>query len=170
MRLATITTMVTKNLNLRAEYPIEFEVSDGHLIVNATALCAVWGLCAMSWALAKSTRLYSCFVKEIANFPGKLLLEKRWGGNPYGEDLWIHESLVLRLGQWLDASPRVLQQRVECQDYAPAKVEWQCKNWLIQLLPASRVRQLRRTHGVVLRAEAQFLERQPFLCQTTFQV
>lgn len=162
--------MVTKNLNLRAEYPIEFEVSDGHLMVNATALCAVWGLCAMSWALAKSTRCYSYFVKEIANFPGKLLLEKRWGGKPHGEDLWIHESLVLRLGQWLDASSGFLHQRADYQDHAPVKVERHCEKWLAQQLPASRARRLRRTHGLVLRAEAQFLERQPFLCQTTFQV
>jgi len=156
--------MVTKKIKLRAGYPIEFEVSNGHLMVNATSLCAAWGFDAMSWGLAKSTRYYFYYVKEVSDFLDERLMERRWGRNSYGKDLWVHESLVLRLGQWLDANSIVLQQHVGYQDHAPAKVERQCEKWLAQLMPESRVQQLRQKHIEVLRAEAQFIERKLFMC------
>lgn len=155
--------MITKKVKIRAGYPIEFEVSDGHLMVNATSLCTAWGFYVMSWALANSTRRYFYYVKDAANFPDGFLIERRRGSDPSEDDLWIHESLMLRLGQWIDDNYVDLQQLIDCQGYAPAKVERQFEKWLAQLLPGSRVKQLRQKHIEVIYVEAQFLERHTFL-------
>ena len=122
-------------------------------MMNATSLCNAWDFYVMSWALDKSTRRYFYYVKDASNFPDGFLIERRRGSDPNEDDLWIHESLVLRLGQWIDANPIVLQQR-----YISAKVERQCEKWLAQLLPESRVKQLRQEHVEILVAERRFLE------------
>ena len=134
-----------------ADYPIEFEVSSNHIMVNATAMCIALRDDAMNWAYANSTKHYYYAVQEKFNCPNRSLIERRQGRNFAQDDLWIHETLVFKLIEWLEAQPQLWhEQNPRYQDYTPEKLKGKCEKWLAQLLPRGRVKLLRQAHAEIM--------------------
>ena len=77
---------------------IEFEIINGQVFANATAMCQAFGRKPVKWLELESTKRYVSALKAKSDF--RTLVETRQGGlNP---GTWIHEKLILKLAQWLD--------------------------------------------------------------------
>jgi hypothetical protein len=110
--------LITKNYN---GVPIEFELIDGQLMANATAMCAAFGKRPVNWLSLESTKRYVEAIQAKSGFLTSLI-ETRNGGAGGGGGTWIHERLILKLAQWLDVD-----------------FELQCDEWVAELLRTGKV-------------------------------
>ena len=78
--------------------PIEFDVINGQVMANATAMCQAFNKRPVNWLSLVSTDRYINALK--AKSENLTLVETRQGGLSPGT--WIHEKLILKLAQWLD--------------------------------------------------------------------
>lgn len=76
---------------------IEFEVINGQVFANATAMCKAFGKKPINWLRSVQTERYINAIK--AKCENLTLVETRQGGDNSGT--WIHEKLILKLAQWL---------------------------------------------------------------------
>ncbi|WP_185817033.1 KilA-N domain-containing protein [Hymenobacter metallilatus] len=127
--------LVVKNYN---GFPIEFEMINGQLMANATAMCAIFGKRPAHWLDLEGTKRYIKALdarsgiptptnESVSGFPTptsksefRTLVEVRNGGTNYGT--WIHERLILKLAQWLNVD-----------------FEIQCDEWVAELLRTGQV-------------------------------
>lgn len=81
---------------------IEFEIIDGQVFANATGMCQAFGRRPINWLDLSSTKRY---IEALMSKSGNLtsVVETRKGGNLSNQGTWIHEKLILKLAQWLDA-------------------------------------------------------------------
>ena len=77
---------------------IEFEVINGEVFANATAMCQAFGKRPSKWLELDTTKRY--IVALQAKSENRTLVETRHGGANPGT--WVHEKLILKLAQWLD--------------------------------------------------------------------
>jgi hypothetical protein len=139
--------LITKNYR---GAPIEFELIDGQLMANATAMCAAFGKRPVNWLSLESTKRYVDALEAKSGFLTSLV-ETRTGGAG-GGGTWIHERLILKLAQWLDV-----------------EFELQCDEWVAELLRTGKV-ELQRppTPAELILAQAQQLvdhERRMFIIE-----
>jgi hypothetical protein len=107
--------LITKSYN---GFEIEFELIDGHLMANATAMCAAFGKRAQHWLDLGATKRYISALEAKPEIPA--LVETRQGGiNP---GTWINERLILKLAGWLNVD-----------------FEIQCDEWVAELLRTGKV-------------------------------
>lgn len=76
---------------------IQFEVIDGQVMANATAMCQVYGKRPVKWLELESTKRYISALQAKSEI--RTLVDTRQGGLNSGT--WIHEKLILKLAQWL---------------------------------------------------------------------
>lgn len=102
-------------------FEIEFELIDGQLMANATAMCAAFGKKPTNWLSLESTKRY---VSALEAKSGILtsLVETRTGGAGGGGGTWIHERLILKLAAWLNVD-----------------FEIKCDEWVAELLRTGQV-------------------------------
>ncbi|MCE7039223.1 KilA-N domain-containing protein [Dyadobacter sp. CY312] len=82
------------------ERSIQFEVIDGKVMANATAMCQAFGKRPNDWLnLAGTKRYMEAVTRKNGNADIELVTTKT-GGDVQGT--WIHERLILKLAQWLD--------------------------------------------------------------------
>lgn len=110
--------LITKNWN---NFQMEFEMVDGHLMANATGMCAAFGKRAAKWLELESTKRYINALEAKSEIRTSLV-ETRTGGTGGGGGTWIHERLILKLAAWLDVS-----------------FEIQCDEWIAELLRTGKV-------------------------------
>jgi hypothetical protein len=109
--------LITKNYN---GFTIEFELINGQLMANATAMCAAFCRRPVDWLRSSATSRYiSTLESKCENLT---LVETRQGGFNGGGGTWIHERLILKLAQWLDVD-----------------FELQCDEWVAELLRTGKV-------------------------------
>jgi hypothetical protein len=149
--------MTINTIKQQTGFPVEFQVSDGQLMANATAICTAWGFDVSKWVFAGSTRRYFYLVEAKHNCSAGLLIERRWSSTSREDEFWIHEALIFRLAQWLDANPGFSEYYTGCHEYLPGKIERQCEKWLAKLLLKNRVELLCQKHVETLREEWQWL-------------
>ncbi len=99
-------------------FEIEFELIDGQLMANATAMCAAFNEKPVAWLRQKGVQRYLAALE--AKCAGSTLVETRQGGTEPGT--WIHERLILKLAQWLNVD-----------------FEIQCDEWVAELLRTGKV-------------------------------
>jgi hypothetical protein len=107
--------LITKSYN---GFEIEFELIDGQLMANATAMCAAFGKRPNDWTNSAGAKRYIKALEAKPEFP--VLVETRSGGSNPGT--WIHERLILKLAQWLNVD-----------------FEIQCDEWIAELLRTGKV-------------------------------
>lgn len=79
--------------------PIEFEIINGQVFANATAMCQAFGKKPADWLRLATTQRYIDALK--AKWENLTSVETRQGGADKGST-WIHEKLILKLAQWLN--------------------------------------------------------------------
>lgn len=122
--------LITKNYH---GFIIEFELIDGHLMANATAMCAVFGKRAQHWLDLAQPRRYISALEAKPGIPA--LVEVRQGGATPGT--WINERLILKLAQWLNVD-----------------FEIRCDEWMSELLRTGRVALATLTPAEILLQQA----------------
>lgn len=118
--------LITKSYN---GFTIEFELIDGQLMANATAMCAAFDKRPAKWLELEPIKRYIAALEAKSDFRTSFV-ESRKGGDlskAAQQGTWIHERLILKLAQWLDVD-----------------FEMQCDEWLAELLRTGRV-ELQRT-------------------------
>ena len=81
---------------------IEFEVINGQVFANATAMCHAFGKDVNQWKRLPQTKRYAdALEKSLCNNHIVLFETKNGGANP---GTWIHEKLILKLASWLDVN------------------------------------------------------------------
>lgn len=80
---------------------IEFEVINGQVFANATAMCKVFGKTPPKWLGLESTKRYISALEKASTEKRHLVEIKHGGANP---GTWIHEKLILKLASWLDVN------------------------------------------------------------------
>lgn len=83
-------------------HDIQFDVVDGKVMANATAMCNTFGKRASHWLELETAKKY---IKAIAVKDGiseDQLVNSKPGSTINGGGTWIHESLILRLAAWLN--------------------------------------------------------------------
>ncbi|RYC70726.1 KilA-N domain-containing protein [Spirosoma sordidisoli] len=80
---------------------IEFELIDGELYANATAMCLVKKKRPAAWLQNESTKRYIAALKAKSGILTSLIISRK-GGTDAGGTTWIHEKLILKLASWLD--------------------------------------------------------------------
>lgn len=114
-------------------FTIEFELIDGQLMANATAMCAVFGKRPAKWLELESVKRYVGALEAKSEI--RTLVETRQGGANPGT--WIHERLILKLAQWLNVD-----------------FEIQCDEWMGELLRTGRVALATLTPAEILLQQA----------------
>lgn len=76
---------------------IQFEIINGQVFANATAMCQAFEKKPADWLRLPTTKKYMDALK--AKWENLTLVETRQGGENPGT--WIHEKLILKLAQWL---------------------------------------------------------------------
>ena len=79
---------------------IEFEMIDGQLYANATAMCRVFGRQPKDWLRTEQTMRYVETIRLKCLLPNTECVIVRNGG--FNPGTWIHEKLILKLATWLD--------------------------------------------------------------------
>ena len=95
MPMSTLQVYQYKGFNM------EFEVIDGEVYANATAMSKPFGRNTYEWMRLPNTIRYAEGLKALRENPVALTI-KRLGGPGGGGSTWIHEKLILKLAQWLD--------------------------------------------------------------------
>jgi len=83
-------------------HDIQFDVVDGKVMANATAMCKVFGKKPSHWLELEAAKKY---IKAIARKNGisdNQLVTTKPGSTENGGGTWINESLLLRLAGWLN--------------------------------------------------------------------
>ncbi|MBD2700771.1 phage antirepressor KilAC domain-containing protein [Spirosoma sp. BT702] len=83
-------------------FDVEFELIDGHVYANATAMCKPFGKQANDWMRLTTTIRYVNALNGANRENPVSLIISRKGGEGGGGSTWIHEKLILKLAQWLD--------------------------------------------------------------------
>lgn len=99
-------------------FAMEFELIDGQLMANATAMCAPFGKKPHDWLRSVTGARYVAALQAKGEIPA--LVETRQGGSNPGT--WINERLILKMAQWLDVD-----------------FELQCDEWIAELLRTGKV-------------------------------
>lgn len=99
-------------------FEIEFELIDGQLMANATAMCGAFGKRANDWTGSAAAKRYIKALEAKPEIP--VLVETRSGGSNPGT--WINERLILKLAAWLNVD-----------------FEIQCDEWVAELLRTGKV-------------------------------
>ncbi|WP_460618836.1 KilA-N domain-containing protein [Hymenobacter ruber] len=99
-------------------FEIEFELIDGQLMANATAMCTAFGKRAQHWLDLGQTKRYISALEAKPEIPA--LVETRQGGSNPGT--WINERLILKLAAWLNVD-----------------FEIKCDEWVAELLRTGKV-------------------------------
>lgn len=83
-------------------FAVDFEVINGQVYANATAMCKPFAKRPNDWYVLPITQRYiQAITGKSGNSDYQLFIKK--AGNPeYGGGTWIHEKLILKLAQWLD--------------------------------------------------------------------
>lgn len=95
-------------------FEIEFEFINGVLMANATGMCAAFGKQPKDWLRVEKVKIFVEARRRKSLLAENQMIVARNGGN--GKGTWIHESLILKLAQWLDV-----------------EFEIQCEDWLAEL-------------------------------------
>lgn len=109
--------LITKNYN---GFNIEFELIDGHLMANATAMCAAFGKRPADWTKTAATKRFIEAKGRKIVLAANQMVTSRYGGDENGT--WIHECLILKLAAWLNVD-----------------FEIQCDEWVGELLRTGKV-------------------------------
>lgn len=107
--------LIIKNYN---GFAIEFELIDGQLMANATAMCAAFGKRPADWLRSVAGARYVSALEAKGKIP--TLVETRQGGSNPGT--WINERLIIKMAQYLDVD-----------------FELQCDEWVAELLRTGKV-------------------------------
>lgn len=99
-------------------FAMEFELIDGQLMANATAMCFPFGKKPGDWLRSVAGTRYVAALQAKGEIPA--LVETRQGGSNPGT--WINERLILKMAQWLDVD-----------------FEIQCDEWIAELLRTGKV-------------------------------
>lgn len=110
--------LITRSWN---GFNIEFELIDGQLMANATAMCDAFGKRPSHWLDLVQTKRYLAALEAKPGIPAALV-ETRNGGTGGGGGTWIHERLIMKLAQWLNVD-----------------FEVQCDEWVAELLRTGQV-------------------------------
>jgi len=105
---------------------IEFEVINGEVFANATAMCKAFGKKPINWLRSVQTERYMNAIK--AKCENLTLVETRQGGDNSGT--WIHEKLILKLAQWLD---------VDFEIWCDEKVSELLRTGKVELKPKTQI-------------------------------
>lgn len=82
-------------------FQIEFEVINGQVFANATAMCQAFGKRPSHWLELENTKRYISALQEAVSEKTALVETRNGGANP---GTWIHQRLILKLSSWLDVN------------------------------------------------------------------
>ena len=126
-------------------FAVDFELIDGELYANATAMCRPFDKTPYEWARLPNTIRYAEALKANRENPVSLTISRK--GGPTGGSTWIHEKLILKLAQWLD---------VDFEIWCDSRIAELLRTGKTQLTPAPYY--LPQTKAEALRALAEEIE------------
>jgi phage antirepressor YoqD-like protein len=78
-------------------FDIEFELIDGHVMANATAMCKANGKNVGDWLRLQSTEEYAVALAKKYDMQNPISAKK--GGSTQGT--WVHERILIDLARWI---------------------------------------------------------------------
>ncbi|QDK80878.1 hypothetical protein EXU85_20585 [Spirosoma sp. KCTC 42546] len=82
-------------------FDVDFELIDGQIYANASAMCKPFNRRINDWSSLAATVRYLNALRSKPEITVPLSIS-RLGGVGGGSQVWIHEKLILKLAQWLD--------------------------------------------------------------------